>query len=132
MLKRDLNENELKSAEKFENIRTKLEQENKFLNEQLQVLNSEYKEKFEQLQSQQNQETKTLLDSLAKENEAKIADLKQKHLEDLKNQTVAQKAAITSLKSSLENSKALELEVQEQAHNKKLGKFLLFFFFFLN
>jgi len=79
------------------------------------------------LQSQQNQETKTLLDSLVKENEAKIADLKHKHLDDLKNQSVAQKAAIASLKSSLENSKALELEVQEQANNKKLGKLNCFF-----
>jgi len=51
--------------------------------------------------------------------------LKNRHLEDLKSQTIAQKAAISSLKQTLEKSKELELEVQEEAYKKKLGN--LFF-----
>ena len=56
-------------------------------------------------------------------NKAKISELKNRHLEDLKGQTIAQKASLHSMKASLENSKALELEMQAQSFNKKIGKF---------
>jgi chromosome segregation ATPase len=41
-------------------------------------------------------------------------------LEDLKAQTVAQKAALASLKASLENSKMLEMEVLNETNVKKM------------
>lgn len=50
----------------------------------------------------------------------KITELKNRHLEDLKAQAIAQKAAVSTLKQSLENSKSLEIELLNEANNKKL------------
>ena len=72
MLKKDLNEKDLKLSEEYEANRTRLEQENRILNEKLQTLTAEYQEKMTYLQSQQNQEIQTLLNNLAKENEVHI------------------------------------------------------------
>lgn len=52
----------------------------------------------------------------------KTAELKARHLEDLKAATIAQKAAMASFKSSMETSKNLEIEMLNEAHNKKIGK----------
>ena len=120
-MKKELSEKEVKSNEQLEKLKHELELENRDLIDRLNRLNDEYKLKLEQLQSQQNTETKTLIENLVKENEAKIAELKQRHLDDLKSQSIAQKAALSSLKSTLENSKNLELEMQQEAHNKQIG-----------
>lgn len=56
----------------------------------------------------------------------KIAELKSQHLEDLKAQTIAQKAALSSLKATLENSKLIEIELLNEENRKKFGKFLFF------
>jgi hypothetical protein len=42
------------------------------------------------------------------------------HLEDLKAQTIAQKAALSSFKTSMENSKKLEIEMINQAHQNQI------------
>ncbi len=119
-LKKELNEKEIKTNEKFHSVRAQLEADNQSLQDQIVKLTAEYQAKIEKLQSQQNQETKSIIDSLIKENEGKINELKNRHLEDLKGQTIAQKAAMHSLKSSLESSKTLELEMQAQAFMKKM------------
>lgn len=125
LLKKELSEKEFTSNEKFEKLKYDLELENRDLIEKLNRLNNEYKLKLDELQSQQNLETKTLLEKLTKQNEEKIAELKQRHLQDLKSQSIAQKAALSSMKASLENSKVLELEMQQEAFNKKIGKIFL-------
>ncbi len=119
-LKKELNEKEMITNEKFHSIRVQLEADNQSLQDQIAKLTAEYQAKIEKLQSQQNQETKAIIDGLVKENEGKINELKNRHLEDLKGQTIAQKAAMHSLKSSLESSKALELEMQAQTFVKKM------------
>ena len=50
----------------------------------------------------------------------KIATLKQMHLEDLKAQTIAQKAAFASFRTSIENTKSHEIELLNQAHQNSL------------
>lgn len=44
------------------------------------------------------------------------------HLEDLKAQTIAQKAALSSLKTTLENNKLIEIELVNEDNRKKFGK----------
>lgn len=124
LLRKELSEKELNSNEKFEKLKYDLELENRDLIEKLNRLNNEYKLKLDELQSQQNLETKALVEKLTKQNEEKIAELKQRHLQDLKSQSIAQKAALSSMKASLENSKILELEMQQEAFNKKIGNFI--------
>jgi hypothetical protein len=121
MLKNELNEKEIKTSEKFHAIRVQLEAENRSLNEQLEKLKEEHSIEINKFKAQQNQETKTLIEQLIKENESKINEIKARHLEDLKGQTIAQKAAMSSLKTSLEKSKALEIEMQTENFNKKMG-----------
>lgn len=124
-MKKELSQKELTSSEKLEKLKYDLEQENRDLIEKLNRLNEEYKVKLEELQSQQNLETKTLIEKLTQQNEEKIAELKQRHLQDLKSQSIAQKAALSSMKESLENSKTLELEMQQETFNKQIGKISL-------
>ena len=50
----------------------------------------------------------------------KLASLKQLHLEDLKAQTIAQKAALGSFRTSVEQTKRHELELLAQAHQNAL------------
>ncbi len=128
-LKLELNEREIHEKEKYDQIKSDLEAENRDLIEQLNKLKDEYKIKFDHLQSQQNKEQKEIIEGLLRENEAKLQELRAQHLEDLKCQTLAQKSALSSLKAKLEKTKELELDMQLQEHNKKLGKF---FFFIVN
>jgi hypothetical protein len=51
---------------------------------------------------------------------AKINELKEKHLEDIRCQTLAQRSAVSSLKESLEKSKALEMDLLQQEHKKSI------------
>ena len=68
-----MNEKDVKLGEEFEAKRTRLEQENRTLNEKLERLTVEYSEKLSNLQSQQNQELKALVDGVAKENEVQTS-----------------------------------------------------------
>lgn len=47
--------------------------------------------------------------------------MKARYLEDMKGQTIAQKAAMDKIKTTFEKNKKLELEVQTEAHNKEIG-----------
>ncbi len=69
MLKSELNEKELKSHEKFEEIRQNLENENKTLSEQLKKLNADFKTQMDEFKVQQTLEAKSQIDNLIKENE---------------------------------------------------------------
>jgi hypothetical protein len=69
LLKSELNEKELKSHEKFEEIRQNLENENKTLSEQLKKLNADFKTQMDEFKVQQTLEAKSQIDNLIKENE---------------------------------------------------------------
>jgi hypothetical protein len=69
LLKSELNEKELKSHEKFEEIRQNLENENKTLSEQLKKLNADFKTQMDEFKVQQTLEAKSHIDNLIKENE---------------------------------------------------------------
>ena len=70
-LKKDLNEKEMKTNEKFHEVKAQLEAENRSLHERIDKLTAEYKLKIEKIQSQQNMETKAIIEGLVKENEVR-------------------------------------------------------------
>lgn len=107
----------------LEKTRSELELENRELRDHLDKVNAEHKTRLDKIQAEQSQEHRVLLDNLRREAETKIAELKSQHLEDLKSQTIAQKAAMSSLKSTLENSKLIEIELLNEENRKKYGNY---------
>jgi uncharacterized protein with von Willebrand factor type A (vWA) domain len=106
-------------------LKTKLESENKSLQARVGEVLEDYSAKLELARAQQSQETKETVETLIGEHERKIAELKSRHLDDLKSQSIAQRAAMSSLRAALEKSKSAEIETLIQSHNRSLGKCLI-------
>ena len=68
-LKQELSEKELLLKDKFENVKSQLEAENRAITEKYNKLNEEFNSRIEGIESTKNLETKQIIEKLIKENE---------------------------------------------------------------
>lgn len=119
-LKKQLSLNEIAKREEIDRIRVELSEENKKLRLDFEKLEEDYKRKFDELEKLYSSDKSKIIETLNRDNELKLNEMKRKYFEDLQAQILAHKTAVSSMKQSWEKNKQLEFEVKEEEFKKEI------------